>query len=140
MKKSFLTWFFFSFLKQGEPTLNISFFTTPHPHILTIYTYLKLVLFLVRTMVTKSWPLCRLQMSMFDNSNLTTTCFHIKILVFFLFFVFTTQPFHLMCMFFSFFTSQQLYVLQYLTRRRQSPTSFSALSQKGTIWDHSMFL
>ena len=139
MKKSFLTWFF-SFLKQGEPTLNISFFTTPHPHILTIYTYLKLVLFLVRTMVTKSWPLCRLQMSMFDNSNLTTTCFHIKIL-FFSFFRFhhtTVSPD--VYVFFSFFTSQQLYVLQYLTRRRQSPTSFSALSQKGTIWDHSMFL
>ena len=138
MKKSFLTWFFFSFLKQGEPTLNISFFTTPHPHILTIYTYLKLVLFLVRTMVTKSWPLCRLQMSMFDNSNLTTTCFHIKILFFFLFHHTTVSPD--VYVFFSFFTSQQLYVLQYLTRRRQSPTNFSTLPQKGTIWDHSMFL
>ena len=82
-RNHFLHDFFFFFKTGGTHPKYFFFFTTPHPHILTIYTYLKLVLFLVRTTVTKSWPLCRLQMSMFDNSNLTTTCFHIKILFFF---------------------------------------------------------
>ena len=82
-RNHFLHDFFFFFKTGGTHPKYFFFFTTPHPHILTIYTYLKLVLFLVRTTVTKSWPLCRLQMSMFDNSNLLTTCFHIKILFFF---------------------------------------------------------